>query len=148
MDTSFLIQLSEPGGMAAIERIEELLGGGRPRLRLLIPSCVVDELRSLSRRLPGAALAVEFMRGGRPGIEVEVVERRGRPDDAVLELALESRGVLATMDGGLLRRARGMGVPTLTLHGGMPVLTGDPAWRGPPKDTRAIPPRGGGSPRA
>ncbi len=91
---------------------------------------------------------MEFMRGGRPGIEVEVVERRGRPDDAVLELALESRGVLATMDGGLLRRARGMGVPTLTLHGGMPVLTGDPAWRGPPKDTRAIPPRGGGSPRA
>ncbi|MGC8555765.1 MAG: hypothetical protein ACP5NG_01970, partial [Conexivisphaera sp.] len=66
-DTSFLVQLSEPGGRLTLELLEEALG----RPRFVVPSCVLEELAALSRRLPGAALALEFARG------MEVVEASG-----------------------------------------------------------------------
>ncbi|MGC9192125.1 MAG: thermopsin family protease, partial [Conexivisphaera sp.] len=119
-DTSFLVQLSEPGGRLTLELLEEALG----RPRFVVPSCVLEELAALSRRLPGAALALEFARG------MEVVEASGPPDEAVVELARELGGVVAAMDKGVLREARRRGLATLTLRKGVPVITGDP--RGDP----------------
>ncbi|MGB9734042.1 MAG: PIN domain-containing protein [Conexivisphaera sp.] len=118
-DTSFLVQLAGPGGRATMEEIERELG----RPRFLVPSCVLDELRALSRSLPEADLALEFAR------EMEVVNAEGRPDDVVLDVASAVGGVVAAMDKGILREARRRGLATLTLHGGMPVISGSGGTR-------------------
>ncbi len=112
MDTSFLIQLSEPGGRAAMEELGRLLG----RFRIVVPSSVVRELRSLSRRLPEAEVALGLAASS------EVVESEGDPDESVLEVASRVGGIVASMDKAMLREARRRGLATLTLHGGMPVL--------------------------
>jgi Uncharacterized proteins of PilT N-term./Vapc superfamily len=117
-DTSFLVQLAEPGGRLAMDKITEILGWPTPRF--VVPSCVLAELRALSRNKPEAGLALEFARG------LEVIDRDGPPDAAVLDAAEELAGIVATMDGVMLREARRRGIPTLTLHGGIPVLAGDP----------------------
>ena len=113
-DTSFLVQLAGPGGRATMEGLERELG----RPRFLVPSCVLDELRALSRSIPEADLALEFARG------MEVVDAEGRPDEVVLDVAGAVDGIVAAMDKGILREARRRGLATLTLHGGMPVISG------------------------
>jgi rRNA-processing protein FCF1 len=94
---------------------------GRPRF--IVPSCVLDELRALSRSLPEADLALEFARG------MEVVNAEGRPDDVVLDVASAVGGIVAAMDKGILREARRRGLATLTLHGGMPAISGSGGTR-------------------
>ncbi|BBE41757.1 hypothetical protein NAS2_0366 [Conexivisphaera calida] len=118
-DTSFLVQLAGPGGRATMEGLERELG----RPRFIVPSCVLNELMALSRSLPEADLALEFARG------MEVVDAEGRPDDVVLDVASAVGGIVAAMDKGILREARRRGLATLTLHGGMPVISGSGGTR-------------------
>ena len=113
-DTSFLIRLAEPGGRAVLEEVERELGA----VKFVVPSCVLRELESLSRRLPEAAVALEFAR------RMELVEAAGPPDEAVLEAAAEAGGIVAAMDKGILREARRRGLATLTLHDDVPVISG------------------------
>jgi hypothetical protein len=118
-DTSFLIRLVE-APLEGLEEVEVEVG----RLEWVVPCQVVAELRALAsarrgRRALWAARALEFAsRLGR----VELPP--GPVDEGLVGYAREARVYVATLDGELVRRLRGEGLPVVTLRGGRLVVEG------------------------
>lgn len=113
LDSSFLIHLATIT-TRVFEELESRLGA----LEFVVPSSVVKELERVARRKRVARLALEF------AVKQRVVETSLPPDVAVVEMAKKFNGFVASMDRGVIGRARSMGVPYVTLKDNFPVIVG------------------------
>ncbi|MCS7106868.1 MAG: hypothetical protein NZ902_02020 [Acidilobaceae archaeon] len=110
LDTNMILLLA--GGEVSLARLEQVL---EMPFVPLVPSSVMEELRSLSSRhearVPRRALELVQVMGAK------VVETRGSADDSLVELAMnlksKCRVVVATSDRELRSRLKLMGIPTL-----------------------------------
>lgn len=117
-DTSFLLLLAE-ARRSFVEQLEALL----PGLRLLIIEPVLEELRALEarggRRALRARLALSFAQG-----LPRMASDPGEADEALLATARRLRLGIASLDEGLIARARALGLPVLRARAGRPLLEG------------------------
>lgn len=75
---------------------------------ILVPNCVLAELRSMSGDVKYAAGALKLAH------TFQTIEGEGVADDCLLELAGRHNFFILTNDRGLLKRARIQGIGTLT----------------------------------
>lgn len=81
----------------------------------IVPSCVLDELKTLEKKVRGkdrAALAVAAALAKR----CKAVESPGNADDAIVRLAKELGADVFTNDAELRKRLRGEGVKTVFMR--------------------------------
>ncbi len=114
VDTSFLVQLTEPGSLMVVEELEDRLG----KLKMIVPSPVLDELERLARKKRQAEIALEH------ASRLEIYQSSLDPDRSVIEVAKLVGGFIASMDRGILDVARREGIPYITLKDDFPVVVG------------------------
>ncbi|MEM2878690.1 MAG: hypothetical protein QXG10_04015 [Candidatus Hadarchaeales archaeon] len=111
-DTSFLMV----PGFFNIDVSEELGRVVEEKFELIVPSCVVEELKRISesgspRERAAARIGLKLVS------RAEVLNVRGNADDAILDIAAKNGWAVATNDGELKRKLREKGVTVIFLRG-------------------------------
>jgi len=77
---------------------------------ILVPACVVNELRALEVRNPDAKTALSMLN------RFEFIDSEGQGDDCVLRIAIDMDAFILSNDKELISRARRSGLRTLSIR--------------------------------